>query len=113
MKHRWFVALCVGFALMVSMALAVENKGAQQISIDGGSRGNVAFPHHAHQNRLKDCNICHAVFPQETGALTKLKASGQLEKKQVMNKQCVACHKAEKQSGKAAGPTTCSQCHVK
>jgi hypothetical protein len=113
MKTRLVVVLLAAVALIASMAVAAENKGADQISIDGGARGNISFPHHAHQTRLKDCNICHAVFPQEPDALRKLKDSGQLIQKQVMNKQCIACHKAEKKAGNKAAPTTCSKCHVK
>jgi hypothetical protein len=113
MKIRWFITLVVTAALITTFAVAAENKGAQQIQIDGGSRGNVPFPHRAHQDRLKDCNICHAVFPQEAGGLGKLKAGGQLKPKDVMNKQCIKCHRAEKNAGNASGPTTCSKCHIK
>jgi hypothetical protein len=113
MKTRRFTVLLAAAALIASIAVAAENKGADQISIDGGSRGNISFAHHAHQDRLKDCNICHALFPQEPGALSKLKDSGQLKKKQVMNKQCIACHKAEKRAGNKTAPTTCSKCHIK
>jgi hypothetical protein len=95
------------------MAMAAEKKGAEQIDIDGGTRGKVPFPHHAHQNRLKDCSICHSVFPQESDALRKLKTSGALAPKQVMNKQCINCHRAEKKAGNESGPTTCSKCHLK
>ena len=113
MKTRLFIVLLAAVAFIASIAVAAENKGADQINIDGGSRGNIPFSHHAHQNRLKDCNICHAVFPQEPGALGKLKQSGHLQKKQVMNKQCIKCHKAEKKAGNKTAPTTCSKCHVK
>ena len=113
MKNGWFMSLIIGAALIVSVTAAAQNKGAEQININGGSRGNVPFPHHAHQDRLKDCNICHAVFPQEPGALDKQKSSGQLKPKEVMNKQCLKCHKAEKAAGNSKAPATCSQCHVK
>ena len=89
------------------------NQGAEQIKIYGGSRGDVLFPHHAHQDRLKDCNTCHAAFPQEADGLKKMKEAGQLKPKQVMNKQCVKCHKDQKKAGNPTGPTTCSKCHVK
>ena len=57
-------------------AAAVENKGAEIISLDGGSRGAVSFPHQRHQNALGDCNVCHALFPQEPGAIVRLKQEG-------------------------------------
>jgi hypothetical protein len=113
MKTRWFIMLLTGAALIASIAVAVENKGAEEIDIDGGSRGNIPFLHHTHQNRLTDCNICHAVFPQEQNALRKLKTSGDLQPKQVMTTLCISCHKAEKTAGNSAGPTTCSKCHMR
>jgi hypothetical protein len=113
MKIRWFIVLIASAALVASMVMAAENKGAEQISINGGSRGNIPFSHHAHQDRLNDCNICHSVFPQESDALYKLKESGSLARKQVMNKLCIKCHKAEKKAGNKTAPTTCSKCHVK
>ena len=92
---------------------AAANQGAENINIFGGSRGDVPFPHRAHQDRLKDCSTCHASFPQEVDGLKKMKEAGTLKPKQVMNKQCINCHKEQKTAGKPAGPTTCSKCHVK
>ena len=106
----------VVFILVLSLAvgaMAVENKGAEQITLDGGERGAVLFPHHRHQNKLGDCNICHSLFPQEKGAIARLKTEGKLVPKQIMNKHCIKCHKSEKQAGRNAGPVTCSKCHHK
>lgn len=94
-------------------AFAVQNGGAEQISLEGGSRGVVPFPHHQHQNTLQDCDVCHSLFPQEQGGIERLKAEGKLVKKQVMNKHCIKCHKTLKRQGGPSGPTTCSKCHVK
>ena len=113
MKIRWFIVLLAAAALMAAIAVAAENKGADQISINGGSRGNISFSHRAHQERLNDCNICHSLFPQESDSLNQLKKSGGLTPKQVMNKVCINCHKAEKKAGNENAPTTCSKCHVK
>ena len=41
------------------------------------------------------------------------KTKKKLEKKHVMNKLCIKCHKAEKKAGKPYGPTTCSKCHIR
>jgi len=100
-------------ALFVATALAVVNKGAETIILDGGSRGQVHFPHHRHQTRLEDCQICHEIFPQEKGSIERFKAEGKLAKKQVMNKLCIKCHKAEAAAGNPSGPRTCTQCHVR
>jgi hypothetical protein len=89
------------------------NKGAAEIVLEGGTSGSVAFPHQRHQEKLTDCNICHAAFPQKAGSIEALKAQGKLAKKQIMNEQCTKCHKEKRQAGEKAGPTTCTTCHVK
>ena len=91
----------------------VENKGAAEMTLPGGTRGPVPFPHHQHQDKLVDCQICHSLYPQKAGIIEKLKAEGTLKKKQVMNKQCTQCHKQKKKEGLNAGPTTCAKCHIK
>jgi uncharacterized membrane protein len=90
-----------------------QNTGAAEIVLDGGTSGNVAFPHQRHQAKLADCTICHSAFPQKAGAIEELKAQGKLAKKQIMNEQCTKCHREKKQAGEKAGPTTCTTCHVK
>ena len=105
------VALVVGSSIAVS--LATENQGAESIELEGGKRGKVPFPHRQHQKNLEDCQICHSVFPQEPGAIQKLKSQGALKKKYVMNKLCTKCHKKKKKAGQPSGPTKCSKCHIK
>ncbi len=110
------IAVGVVFVLVSTVVLgaaAVENKGAEMITLDGGKRGMVHFPHHRHQNKLGDCNICHSLFPQEPGVIARLKKEDKLVPKQVMNTLCVKCHKAEKLAGRKAGPVTCAKCHQK
>lgn len=108
------VLLSVALAFFLSLAVTgAANQGAESIEIYAGSKGDVPFPHRVHQERLKDCNVCHAVFPQEAESIKKLKDAGTLKKKDVMNKQCIKCHKDEKKAGNPSGPTTCSKCHVK
>jgi len=104
----------LGLGLLVSAGtVGSANNGADEMMLEGGSRGKVPFPHHAHQKVLGDCNQCHDLFPQETGAITRLKKAGVLKKKQVMNKSCVKCHKTMKKGGGRTGPTTCSKCHIR
>ncbi len=105
------IAWIVGAAVAVSVA--VENQGAEKLELYGGKRGKVPFPHHQHQKNLGDCQICHSVFPQETGAIEKLKSEGKLKKKFVMNKLCTKCHREKKKAGQQSGPTTCAKCHIK
>lgn len=112
-KFRSIATLAIGIVLTAVFALALENKGSNQISLPGGKRGDVPFPHHLHQNKLDDCNICHDTFAQEKGAIEKMKANGQLDKKHVMNKLCTKCHRQKKAAGETSGPVTCKQCHIR
>ena len=113
MKARTIVVILVIIIFAGAIAVAVQNQGAKYIKIDGGKKGVVDFPHHLHQNVLGDCNACHDIFPKTAGIIKALKKQKKLKKKQVMNKKCVKCHKEKKKAGKKAGPTKCSQCHVK
>lgn len=114
MKAKSLVLL-VGVLLVAAIAIAAEvNKGAADITLNGGTMGNIAFPHQGHQTALKDaCMSCHDMFAQETGIIDKLKAENKLGKKDVMNKKCINCHKAKKNEGVKSGPTSCSECHKK
>lgn len=108
-----FFTLLASTIVLATMATvpASENKGADQITIYGGSRGDVPFPHHLHQDTLKDCKTCHDAFPQEKGAIEAMKQSGTLKRKHVMNKLCTSCHKERKKAGEKTGPTSCKLCH--
>ena len=96
-----------------SMGSDEMNVGAEKMMLEGGKKGAVPFGHRSHQNRLKDCNICHSFFHQESGSILGLKEKGELKKKQVMKKLCIKCHRAERPAGNEHGPTTCSKCHVR
>jgi hypothetical protein len=102
----------LALGVCVTLAAAVS-QGPSHIDIFGGQSGKVPFPHIQHQERLKDCNVCHSVFPQATDAIKKMKEQGALKPKKVMNVQCIKCHREEKQAGKPHGPVTCSTCHAK
>jgi hypothetical protein len=97
----------------VALCIADQDKGAQDIEIAGGKRGDVQFPHRRHQEKLEDCNICHSVFEQKSGSIKELKAQGKLKPKHIMNKLCTKCHRAKKRAGEKTGPTTCKKCHIK
>jgi len=91
---------------------AETGKGAKEIVIPGGNQGDIKFPHDRHQESLKDCMLCHDLFPQQAGAIRDLKQKGTLAQKQVMNKQCLKCHKAKKDAGEKSGPMVCKDCHA-
>jgi hypothetical protein len=112
-KSKLILLIIFGIVFAVAGATAVQNKGAETIDLCGGSKGKIPFPHHKHQQALDDCNVCHSIFPQVSGAIEDLKERGNLGKKQVMNKQCVKCHRAKKNAGEKTGPVRCGECHQK
>ena len=113
MRSIFILILTIGFICSVAFAAAVQDKGAQDIELEGSRTGKVPFPHHRHQAALNDCKVCHDIFPQSAGAVEKLKNQGSLKKKHVMNKLCIRCHRDQKRAGEKSGPTTCRGCHQK
>ena len=113
-KTNFIIVVTALFMICASaLVIAAENRGGETLKVDGGSKGIVTFPHKEHQDQLKDCNICHSLFAQESGIIKNLKEKKELKGKQVMNDLCIKCHKDYKASGKTSGPTTCSGCHTK
>jgi len=115
MNSKWIVILTIFIAMGVAWSSTIiaaeQNKGLADITLDGGSKGEVPFPHHLHQDNLGDCKACHDVFPQKKGSIEALKAEGKLAKKYVMNKLCTKCHRQMKKAGEKSGPTACTTCH--
>ena len=107
------VALIMVSVVAGAYCKSEQDKGASEIELIGGKRGNVPFPHHLHQEKLGDCQICHAVFEQKSGSIQTLISHGKIKKKYVMNKLCTKCHKEKKKAGEKSGPTTCKRCHIK
>ncbi|MBW2366508.1 MAG: cytochrome c3 family protein [Deltaproteobacteria bacterium] len=114
MKFR-VVAFAISILALAAVLHAndVANRGEKELSLWGGKRGNVPFPHHLHQNNLGDCNTCHDLFPQESGVIKALKKDEKLKPKQVMNKLCVKCHREQAKAGNPSGPRSCNACHIK
>jgi len=106
------VIMTLGILLMGALTIA-QQTGSEKMDLDGGGRGKVPFPHRSHQDVLGDCTLCHSMFEKQPGIINKMKSDGELKKKQIMNVLCIKCHKAEKEKGNPAGPTTCSKCHVR
>jgi len=112
LKSTIIVLFFLGIVVTVAMAFEDPNKGARNIVLEGGKSGIVNFPHQLHQDNIKDCNVCHDLFPQQAGGIQDLKNQGKLKKKQVMNKNCLKCHRAKKKAGEESGPTKCKECHI-
>jgi hypothetical protein len=111
------ILVCFVFSiLMVSGAFAAKD----EITFDA-SMGKVKFAHKKHAETLKiDCIKCHHTWKkgETTGKLClechKAKAEGKaLSAKDAFHKDCKGCHDDAKKAGKTAGPTGCTQCHVK
>ncbi|MFP3981002.1 MAG: cytochrome c3 family protein [Desulfobacterales bacterium] len=81
------------------------------MQLEGGTLGDVPFPHRLHQENVNECSSCHELFPQESGAIRAQQEAGALKKQKVMNDQCIKCHLARSSAGKSAGPTKCGTCH--
>ncbi len=111
-KKIVMIVLATGLALVTSASDSVENKGAEDITLQGGSLGNVTLGHYRHQNALGNCNVCHGLFPRAFGSIRKLEEQGQLKNRRVM-KECQACHRDRAAKGEKAGPTACRGCHKK
>ena len=97
--------------ISISIAFAGDNQGAEELYLDGGTKGNIDFPHKLHQETLGDCSLCHSIFPMKKDSIKEMKTQGQLKQRTVMNKLCIKCHKDMKKVGKASGPLSCNKCH--
>lgn len=112
MQSKFLLVVLVILVCGSAVVFAVENKGADQIKISA-TKGTVSFPHHEHQNKLGDCQLCHNLYPQVKGSIDQMKVEGKLQSKDVMNKQCLKCHRDYKKADKPSGPVSCSECHKK
>jgi len=117
MKKSALLLTAVCFIILIPMISNAENedqnKGAETIQLNGGALPEVTFPHRLHQTVLGDCNACHDLFPKAPKAIKELINNKTLQKQQVMNGKCIACHKAKQQAGAETGPIACNQCHVR
>ena len=113
------VGILAGFllsVLMVTGAFAAKD----EITFDV-SYGKVKFTHKKHAETLKiDCLKCHHTWKkgETSGKMCKdchkAKAEGKaLSAKDAYHKDCKGCHDEAKKASKPAGPTGCTQCHVK
>jgi hypothetical protein len=118
-------AITLSLALTVSMSIAEQNKGEAEITLNPDGKKPANFPHKDHQDRLKDCGVCHhtAVDGKKTplaegDAVAKCDtchnadfANETLRKwKDVGHGLCKDCHTKMKADG---APTKCGACHPK
>jgi predicted CXXCH cytochrome family protein len=107
MKRKLIIFLILGFFIFFPATAVSQNKGPANMVLQGGKLGSVPFSHHLHQNAIRDCTMCHSLFPQAAGSI-----EGKLKKREVMD-QCVECHKKGATADGKALPIKCSECHKK
>ena len=88
------IAAVVVVLMFAATALAA---GPEVITLPA-KMGTVTFQHKQHQDRLKDCKICHEKGPGKIAGFGK----------DFAHKTCKGCHETKKQ-----GPTKCGECHKK
>jgi len=109
-KSCYILPVIIVLILAVSTMGEEEPKGAAEMVLFGGDKGDTSFPHHKHQEVLGDCKKCHNLFPKVKGAIEDMKKQGKLKIKEAMN-QCRDCHKQFKKEGRETGPVSCKKCH--
>jgi hypothetical protein len=113
------IGILAGFLLSILMVTgAFAQKDVVTFDVP---YGKVTFTHKKHTEAYKiDCVKCHHTWKkgETTGKLCrdchKAKTEGKtLSLKDAMHKDCKGCHDEAKKANKPAGPTGCTQCHVK
>jgi len=113
------IGILAGFLLsilMVSGAFAAKDEMTFDVPY-----GKVKFTHKNHVEKIKlECVKCHHTWKkgETTGKFCKdchkAKAEGKaISAKDAFHKDCKGCHDEAKKATKPAGPTGCTQCHVK
>jgi len=112
------IGILAGFLLSLLMVTGIFAKDVVEFN---PSFGKVTFAHKKHAETLKiDCLKCHHTWKkgETSGKICKdchkAKAEGKaVAAKDAFHKDCKGCHEEAKKANKPAGPTACTQCHVK
>ena len=113
MKKIVFLLIAI-FLTGFTAGAGAQDMGSETVIFEEGRMPQVIFPHHKHQEELdNDCSACHDLFPMQKGIIKEMITQEKLKKQQVMNSKCVQCHKDRKKEGLEAGPTKCTECHVR
>jgi hypothetical protein len=104
------IGILVGFLLSILMVSGVFAKDVVEYN---PAYGKVTFAHKKHVDLKLDCMKCHHTWKkgETTGKLCKDCHKEKAEGKTISAKD--ACHEEAKKANKPAGPTGCTQCHVK
>ncbi len=119
MKKRLIsLGILAGFLFSILMVTGVF--AAKDVITFDVPYGKVTFNHKKHVDLKYECTKCHHTWKkgETTGKLCvdchKAKAEGKTPSmKEAAHKDCKGCHDEAKKANKPAGPTACTQCHVK
>ena len=120
-KMKRWMGLLVLAGFVISSLMATGAFAAKDTIVFEASNGKVTFDHKKHSETLKiDCMKCHHTWKAgETSGKKcmdchKASAEGKTPSmKDAAHKTCKGCHDEMKKANKPAGPTGCTQCHVK
>jgi hypothetical protein len=115
------MGILAGFLLSILMVSGVFAKDVIEFN---PAYGKVTFTHKKHVDLKLECTKCHHTWKkgETSGQVCKdcHKASKEASKdakgitaKDSYHKDCKGCHEEAKKANKPAGPTGCTQCHVK
>jgi len=115
----WILAGFILSILMVSGVFAQKDVLTFDVRY-----GKVTFNHKKHADAIKDCVKCHHTWKKgETSgkvcgechkATNEASKDGKsIKAEDALHKDCRGCHQDAKKANKPAGPTACTQCHVK
>ena len=118
---KGFLSAAILASFLLSVLVISGAFAAKDEVVLKAPNGDVKFFHKKHaETRKIDCLECHHTWKkgETSGKLCqechKAKAEGKtLAVKDAYHKNCQDCHKKDKEAKKAAGPTTCTGCHVK
>jgi transcription initiation factor IIF auxiliary subunit len=114
MKKNVFPVVILIMVISLVVCVNAQDKGSETVIFEKGRMSAVTFDHHMHQDKLdNECNACHDLFPMKKGIIKEMITEEKLKKQQVMNSKCVKCHKDITKQGLKAGPTKCTECHVR
>jgi hypothetical protein len=114
---RAFFALLLGLIFILGTTAATI-AGPERITLKN-SKGDVTFPHKAHQDLGYTCKTCHHTLEGDNDTPTQKCTECHTAESEVSNKDafhgaCTGCHKNyKKEHSDTKAPTSCSKCHKK
>ena len=114
---RAFVTCLLGLIFIIGTTAATSDV-PENITFKS-EKGDVAFPHKAHQDLGYACMTCHHYLENEADTPDQKchechTADSEVTAKDAFHKNCRDCHKDYKKEHKdSAAPTSCSKCHAK